>query len=380
MAANDENRPKVLTPDQKLFVVLSKEKGIKTPQIQTEFNRKWPESTAPSRRTIFNLSRVLNKHKNLLDQRSVSSGGGKTVRIQENIDAVKEVLENEMHRTPDQPGSTCRRNPLQLSKSSFHRIIKKDLGWKPYKIVRRQKLTADNVLMRVQMGRYLSTKPMSYFESLIVSDEAWFTLGGHVMNRQNNVLYSPPGNGALDQWFTEAKQSHEKVMVFCLLSGGGEKFGPFFLPKDKTVDSHAYKWLLAHKVIPLIKRQLGQDRFQQAIWQQDGAKAHQANIVMDWLDGIFGDRMLALKARQGYFWSPSSPDMNPCDFFLWGVLKDKVYQPMPVTMNDLKQKIEEVFNDIPKETVKKAVVSMRSRAAKLVAVEGKGFEGKRIRI
>ena len=101
---------------------------------------------------------------------------------------------------------------------------------------------------------------------------------------------------------------------------------------------------------------------------------------MEWLDGIFGDRMLALKARQGYFWSPSSPDMNPCDFFLWGVLKDKVYQPMPVTMNDLKQKIEEVFNDIPKETVKKAVVSMRSRAAKLVAVEGKGFEGKRIRI
>ena len=58
--------------------------------------------------------------------------------------------------------------------------------------------------------------------------------------------------------------------------------------------------------------------------------------------------------------------MNLCDFFLWGVLKDKVYQPMPVTMNDLKQKIEEVFNDIPKETVKKAVV--------------KGFEGKRIRI
>ena len=73
-------------------------------------------------------------------------------------------------------------------------------------------------------------------------------------------------------------------------------------------------------------------------------------------DGIFGDRMLALKARQGYFWSPSSPDMNPCDFFLWGVLKDKVYQPMPVSMNDLKQKIEEVFNDIPKETVKKKLL------------------------
>ena len=200
------------------------------------------------------------------------------------------------------------------------------------------------------------------------------------MNRQSNVLYAPKGNGAPDQWFTEAKQSHDKVKVFCLLSGGGEKFGPYFFEKDKTVDSHVYKRLLAHKVIPEIKRKLGMERFGQAIWQQDGAKAHQAHIVMDWLDGIFGDRMLALKARQGYFLSPSSPDMNPCNSFLWRIMKERVYKPMPVTMKDLRQKINVVFNDISEDMVKKAVMIMKSRASKLVAVEGRGFEGKRISI
>ena len=50
-------------------------------------------------------------------------------------------------------------------------------------------------------------------------------------------------------------------------------------------------------------------KFQRLIWQQDGEPGHTANPVMDYLDGIFGDRMLALKE-----WAPHSPDLNPCDF------------------------------------------------------------------
>ena len=100
---------------------------------------------------------------------------------------------------------------------------------------------------------------------------------------------------------------------------------------------------------------------------------------MDWLYSVFGDRMLALKARQGMFWAPSSPDLNICDFFLWGYMKEQVYKPMPVSMNALKNKITEVFNNIPEKTVRKAVLSMKSRGQKLV-MEEKGFEEKKIRI
>ena len=44
---------------------------------------------------------------------------------------------------------------------------------------------------------------------------------------------------------------------------------------------------------------------------------------------------------------------------------------MPVTIEELKQKIIEVFPGLSGEMVRKAVLSMRSRDAKLVAVEGK---------
>ena len=90
-------------------------------------------------------------------------------------------------------------------------------------------------------------------------------------------------------------------------------------------------------VLQTHKRTLGQDLFNQTIWQQDGAKPHQANMVMDWLDSMFKERMLAKRTRRGNSWAPSSPDINLCESFLWGYLKEAVYKPLPVSLEDLKK-------------------------------------------
>ena len=39
--------------------------------------------------------------------------------------------------------------------------------------------------------------------------------------------------------------------------------------------------------------------------------------------------------------STQSPDLSPPDFFLWGYLKDRVYQEKPRTLADLKKKIQD---------------------------------------
>ena len=40
---------------------------------------------------------------------------------------------------------------------------------------------------------------------------------------------------------------------------------------------------------------LGLAKFRRSVWQQDGAKPNQAKMVMEGLDTIFQDRMLAIK-------------------------------------------------------------------------------------
>ena len=129
------------------------------------------------------------------------------------------------------------------------------------------------------------------------------------------------------------------------------------------------------QLFPQMMEQLGRNKWRNLVWQQDGAGPHQAKMVMEWLDGVFGERMLALKSIRGDSWAPSSPDMNPADFFLWGYLKEKVYSPPPTTIISLKRKIRTKFQKIPELMVRKAVFYMKKRASLLVLEGGRQFEG-----
>ena len=52
-------------------------------------------------------------------------------------------------------------------------------------------------------------------------------------------------------------------------------------------------------------------------------------------------------------------------------MKDMVFKPLPVTMVELRHLKSEASHDISEEMVRKAVVCMRTRAAKLVAMDGR---------
>ncbi|GBN42927.1 hypothetical protein AVEN_228881-1 [Araneus ventricosus] len=44
---------------------------------------------------------------------------------------------------------------------------------------------------------------------------------------------------------------------------------------------------------------------------------------------------------------PRSPDLTPCDFFLWGYVNDKIYvPPMPTTLQALQKRITATVTDI----------------------------------
>jgi hypothetical protein len=46
-------------------------------------------------------------------------------------------------------------------------------------------------------------------------------------------------------------------------------------------------------------------------------------------------------------WPPGSPDLTPCDFFLWGYVKDKVYvPPLPRDLPELRQRIVRAVDTI----------------------------------
>jgi hypothetical protein len=121
-----------------------------------------------------------------------------------------------------------------------------------------------------------------------------------------------------------------------------------------------------------------QDYFQPALeameledtwFQQDGATAHTARVTMNCLKQMFPGRLISL--RGDVTWPPRSPDLAPCDFFLWGYLKSKVYINRPNTLEDLRNNIEAEIGRIPVDMLVRVHENFRKRMQQCVDSEGR---------
>ncbi|XP_076028557.1 uncharacterized protein LOC143017694 [Oratosquilla oratoria] len=102
---------------------------------------------------------------------------------------------------------------------------------------------------------------------------------------------------------------------------------------DEHVTGETYLNMLREKLMPQIER-LGEGLPE---WfQQDGAPAHFATTVRNWLNDTFPHWI----GRRGHVeWSPHSPHLSPLDFFFWGMLKEKVYSMKITDLNHMRERI-----------------------------------------
>ncbi|GFX95952.1 uncharacterized protein TNCV_2085321 [Trichonephila clavipes] len=73
-------------------------------------------------------------------------------------------------------------------------------------------------------------------------------------------------------------------------------------------------------------------------------------------------------------WSPRSPDLNPCDFRLWGYLKNLVYRGRLITLADLKDSITLHVRSISVDQLQSAVEQTLHRMQILHLEEGNHIE------
>ncbi|GFV87672.1 uncharacterized protein TNCV_779561 [Trichonephila clavipes] len=73
-------------------------------------------------------------------------------------------------------------------------------------------------------------------------------------------------------------------------------------------------------------------------------------------------------------WSPRSPDLNPCDFWLWGYLKNLVYRGRLITLADLKDSITLHVRSISVDQLRSAVEQTLHRLQILHLEEGNHIE------
>ena len=107
-------------------------------------------------------------------------------------------------------------------------------------------------------------------------------------------------------------------------------------------------------------------------FQQDGAPPHNHRDVTSFLNERLPNRWIGRRSFVKY--PPSSPDLLPLDFFLWGYLKYKVYALKPTTIAELRATTERECMQIPTELLHDVCYSITSRYRRCLDQNGHQFE------
>jgi len=114
-------------------------------------------------------------------------------------------------------------------------------------------------------------------------------------------------------------------------------YGPFFFA-EPTVTGINYLDMLQLWLMPQLQE--GSEDF---IFQQDGAPPHIHFHICAHLIANLPSRWIGRPSHNDsplLIWPPRTPDLTPCDFFLWAYIKDRLYMaPMPRDLPQLRQRI-----------------------------------------
>jgi hypothetical protein len=93
---------------------------------------------------------------------------------------------------------------------------------------------------------------------------------------------------------------------------------------------------------------------------------------MDLLRGLFLGHIIS--HRGDIPWPARSPDLAPCDFFLWGHLKAEVYKHRPHTLDELKTAIREEIAAIPPDMTARVMNNFRKRLDDCIRSQGRHMD------
>jgi hypothetical protein len=301
--------------------------------------------------------------------RTEGSGRPRSSRTDGNVAIVEELILSQ----EDQPGThrTVRQIEAEtgIRKSSVHRIVHKDLSLQCFKKKLAQELTAANKLSRFTCcKRLLKRFPRSLTGFIWFTDEKLFTVAPAV-NLQNDRLYAPAKTRKrelpADRCLRLRSNFSQSVMVSVAVSQLGSTELAFVEPGVKINGAYYRDVLLTQNLLPAIKALSGNSFF---VFQQDNAPAHRARETVALLTQETPDFISPL------LWPPNSPDLNPVDYKIWGVLQERVYRTRIRDVEHLRQRLVEEWAMFDQCIIDRAVQQWRLRLRMCVRAEGGHFE------
>lgn len=288
-------------------------------------------------------------------------GRKRSGRSQVNIQRVRQIVEN---NNPSDVTSARKISRITtIKRTTVQRILKSDLNLKVYKKVYCQKLTIENkrrrkIRCQQLLRRFRSREDIS---KIWFSDEKVFFLR-QPKNTQNNRVYSTAAKKRevpLERLLIPRAHFAESVMVSLGVSKSG-KTSVIFIDKNVKINSEVYQQHVLANLLYEIENI--DDTY---CFQQDGAPSHTSRSTIRYLQENCPEFI------EPELWPPNSPDLNPVDYSIWGILESMVYTNYNITtIDELKRRIVYCWDMFSQHIINNCIDQWRRRLQAVVDNEG----------
>lgn len=287
-------------------------------------------------------------------------GGPKTSRIEENIQKVADILKNDRCVS-----LKLIEEMTDIPRTTVHRILVDDLGKR--KVCARfvpHSLTEDQKAARVEHCADMKTSAdndPTFLQNIITADETWC------------FQYEPKTKRQSAEWIgsDESKpkklryqKSKVKTMLIVFFDSKGIVHKEF-IPSGQTVNGQYYLtildrlWKRVHRIRPEYR--------QPGSWSllHDNAPAHKCVAVRKFLC----DKQITVVDHPPY-----SPDLAPCDFYLFPKLKIFLKGSHFDSIEEIQSSVTSYFNSLKREDFQACFRQFYNRFSLCITSEGEYFE------
>ena len=198
---------------------------------------------------------------------------------------------------------------------------------------------------------------------ILTTDEAFFSVDDCKSSR--DVQYLNKGQKREQAAVFERKKTLAPKVLVSLGTTARGLTKPKFIDLGAKINSTYYiKKVLPHYFKEMTRLYPEGD----CVFHQDSAPSHVSAKTLKFIK----DSNIAYIPPD--IWLTNSPDAAPCDFFLWGYLKNRLRRRKASTIASLKKVIASEVAKVPLERVQRALKSWPGRVMKIYAAKGDQIE------
>ena len=280
---------------------------------------------------------------------------------EEIIAAVRAIIEDDPHSTYQQIGST-----LGISSSSINSIIHDHLHlrkvcarWVPHCLTDDQKRFRIEFCRRT-LKRFEGGRSRRVFD-IVTIDESWFYHFDPETKQQSTVWISK--NEARPTKVRRSRSAGKRMVAIFFMKSGLIK--PIPLESGATANADWYANLCLPEVLKTVSERRLKTGIRGLILHDDNARPHRAWITNEFL---FENHV------ESYPNPPYSPDLSPCDFFLFPKLKSQLRGIRFQDDNAMLDALDEAIGSLTLDDFHECFADWFNRMNKCIVAQGQYFE------